>query len=109
MTKDELQKNVDDATAALSAANLALGEFEAKAENNVFSTIEDAMSKLEDEIESEAFQDCEGAHNCGNEEYRRPFMVDGVEYVAIGKFQYNRHDKMYYYIDGSEFSYEVAK
>ena len=30
--------------------------------------------------------------------------MDGKHYMATAKFEYNRHDKMYYYIDGCDFS-----
>lgn len=103
-TKEELVQAVLNAKQALAAAEVALEAFDTAPENNVFATLEEAESVLEDRLRQQAFQDCEGAHNCGNDEYEQEFVVDGKHYMATAKFEYNRHDKMYYYIDGSDFS-----
>lgn len=103
-TKETLELAVKEATIALNAAEIALYEFNTLAENNVFATLKEAEGKLEDELHERAFQDCQGAHNMGDEQYTQEFIVDGVKYVAIYDVEYNRHDKMYYYIDGHKFS-----
>lgn len=104
-TKEELQQAVTTAEAAVRGAQRELANFEALAENNVFESLEKAGS-LEDVLSGRAHEDCEGAGNCGDEEYTQEFMVDGVVYVATLTVEYNRHDKTYYYIDGSEFKIE---
>lgn len=103
--RTELAQNVTAAQVTLSAAVAALDAFDQLAENNVFASLKDA-ERLEDTLECRARDDCEGAGNCGNDEYRQEFLVDGVKYVAIYKPEYNRHDKTYYYIDGGEFKIE---
>lgn len=75
-------------------------------ENNVFPNIEDAEDWAEDSMEDEARFDCEGAYNCGNDEYERFVTVDDEIYKITGEFEYNRHDKTYYYIDGRKFKTE---
>ena len=83
-----------------------LAEFDALAENNVYETVTIAEDNLYDILRERASEDCEGAYNCGLDEYRQEFLVDGVKYVAILEVDYNRHDKTYYYIDGTEFRIE---
>ena len=105
-TRIELQSRINAAQDALSAAMTAIDDFNRLPENNVFASLEDADADLEYELADRAREDCEGAGNCGQPEYRQAFMVDGIEYVAIYTPEYNRHDKTYYYIDGSEFRIE---
>ena len=103
-TKEELAAAVAAAKAALVNAESALEAFDTSPENNVFATLEEAEGVLEDRMRDWAFRDCEGAHNCGADEYTQEFIVDGKHYMATAKFEYNRHDKMYYYIYGCDFS-----
>jgi len=103
-TLEILKQNIADAQSALNSAEAALSEFEERPENNVYASLEEAAGPLEDILGALAFQDCEGAHNCGSPEYTREFMVDGKVYIAKLEVEYNRHDKMYYYVDGTEFS-----
>ena len=103
--KEKLQQAIDLAKLHLREAEDALAQFCAKAENNVFETIDDAVGTIEDALRDKARDDCEGSYNCGNPEYTQAFMVAGVEYVGTLKVEYNRHDKTYYYIDSATFSY----
>lgn len=74
------------------------------AENNVFETLKDADIAMYSILEHRAVEDCEGSYNCGYNEYTQEFMVGTQKYVASMTFEYNRHDKTYYYIDSSEYS-----
>jgi len=103
-TRADLVQAVNEARATLEAAENALYSFETLAENNVFSSLEEAEGKLEDELHERAFEDCQGAYNRGDDQYTQEFMVDGVKYLAVYDVEYNRHDKTYYYIDGHKFS-----
>lgn len=107
-TREELSTAIAAARAKLTDAQDALKAFEALAENNVFDTLDQAEYRVESMLERRAFLDCEGAGNCGLPEYTQAFMVAGVKYVGTLKVEYNRHDKTYYYIDGTEFSYAPA-
>lgn len=75
-------------------------------QNHVYESIEKAEGFLYNQFDNEAANDCEGSGNCGCEEYTQDFIVDGKEYTATGKFEYDRHDKTYYYVDSSEYSYK---
>ena len=105
MTIEELKAAVTAAQANVAVAQKALDDFEELAENNVFASLE-AAGALEDVLRGRAYQDCEGAGNCGAEEYHQDFMVEGKVYEATLTVEYNRHDKMYYYIDVSDFKIE---
>lgn len=107
-TKADLVQNVAVATVALAAAQTALHDFEARPENNAFDDLETAISVIENKLGNQAYEDCEGAGNCGLDEYTQEFIVSGVKYIGTLKLQYNRHDKTYYYIDEQQFFYVKA-
>lgn len=104
-TRASLLANIQVAKDALSAAQGALDEFDALAENNRFTTLKEGVRRIEELLMSRAHADCEGSYNCGDEVYEQEFMVGEVVYVGRLECEYNRHDKTYYYIDSSSFSY----
>ena len=106
-TKHELQQVVADASAALKAANKALAEFDWMAKNSVFESKEKAEGANEDKCDNRAFEDCKGERNCGMKTYIQDYMFDGVKYRCTATYEYNRHDKTYYYIDERDFKHEA--
>ena len=106
MSKEELQNELNLAKQRVAEIEERIYAFDTAPENNVFASLEEASSVLEDRLTNQAFKDCEGAHNCGAEEYSQEFIVDGIHYIGTLKLEYNRHDKTYYYIDGSRWSVE---
>lgn len=107
-SREELSADVKRTGDAYSAAKVALENFERDPKNNVFDSLEDAEKTLYGTLETRAAEDCEGSYNCGDDEYRQGFFVNGVEHVAIASVEYNRHDKTYYYIDSFGFRIEAA-
>jgi hypothetical protein len=105
-TLNELKTQIALAKKQLEDAEAELFDFESKAENNVFESLEVALREVEEILEQRAYQDCQGAHNVGCDEYRQEFIVDGVIYKGTLTCEYNRHDKTYYYLEESEFTYE---
>jgi hypothetical protein len=105
-TKLLLEEAVKDAQVQLNISKDALEEFNSHAENNVFESLEDAESELNNNLYNRAAEACEGSYCCGLEQYRQEFYVKGEKYVAILNVEYNRHDKTYYYIDYSDFRIE---
>ena len=103
-TREELKLAVNAATAALADAHAALNAFDTAIENNLFKSLDEASLILEDRLKNQAHADCEGSYNCGLYEYTQPFMVGDQKYIAALTCVYNRHDKTYYYVDGSYFS-----
>ncbi len=104
MAKESLQQSIDAARAQLAEAEAALAAFVAAPENNVFASLDEASAELEERLSGQAREDCEGAYNCGADEYSQEFIVDGVSYIATYRPEYNRHDKTYYYVEEAEFS-----
>lgn len=66
-----------------------------------FDTLNDAKSEVKDQLWDEASNDCEGSHNCGADEYSKIVKVkeDNKFYKITVCFEYNRHDKTYYYVE----------
>lgn len=95
----DLQKQIDAANAEYYALSISV-------DNNVYANLEFALAAMEEMMRNEAHEDCEGSYNCGAGEYTRDFKVDDVIYTATLKVEYNRHDKTYYYVDGTTFSYK---
>ncbi len=107
-TKEQLLNEIKKAAEVLSELHNELKDLNALPENNVFESLEEA-GRLAEVLHARAFEDCEGAYNCGVSEYTQLFMVRGEVYEATFTPQYNRHDKMYYYIEESEFSINLVK
>lgn len=105
MTREELTQAVTDAQSVLTVAHTALREFNSRAANNVYETLQLALNTVEYQLHTRAVEACEGAGNCGLSEYSQLFMVDNVTYIGMLKVEYNRHDKTYYYVDWNEFTY----
>lgn len=103
---EELKAAVKASEAAHAKAVAELTEFEQSAENNRFDSLEQAEGELEDVLRDRAFQDCEGAGNCGMDEYEQDFYVGDELHRATLKCEYNRHDKTYYYLEYADFSVE---
>lgn len=74
--------------------------------NHYYESLEDAVCNLEDFLCDQAVADCEGSHCCGDEKYEQVFRVGDKLYKAKLECEYNRHDKKYYYLEESEFSYD---
>lgn len=105
-TKEDLILAVKEAEKALNVARNELLEWESLAENNVFDDLDEAIYKIEERLYGLAEDDCEGSYNCGQKKYEQEFIVSGVRYLGTLECEYNRHDKTYYYVEHTEFSYK---
>lgn len=105
--RESLKAIVKNAEHILTLAQRDLAIFDAKAENNVFDTLDNAEYQLEDQMRDEASDACAGAGNMGCDEYTQRFMVGGIAYIATLTVEYNRHDKTYYYVDSTNFTYKL--
>ena len=95
---------VQRASHALILAKQALREFDSAIENNIFDSLKDAEYTLTERFNGIADSEC-GSYSWGESEYLQEFMVDGELYEAKVEFEYNRHDKRWYYIDETKYSY----
>lgn len=100
-----IQQSLAEAEKVVRDWHVLLAEADGDIQNHVYESLEQAENFLMNGFENQAFEDCEGANNCGEKEYSQDFIVDGVEYTATGIFTYDRHSKTYYYIDESEYCY----
>lgn len=68
---------------------------------DVFETLDEAIGEINDRHFSEAAEACEGSHCMGNDSYESVVYIksEAKYYELQTKFEYNRHDKQYYYID----------
>lgn len=107
--KQELELSVANAKAALATAEAALQAFNDAPENNRFDDLQVALDTVEDDLRSQAYDDCQGAYNCGDDSYSKDFQVGDTLYRGTAEFEYNRHDKTYYYIEECTFTYEEVK
>lgn len=90
-------------SAAISCINDEIARLQDHVDNHAYATIEKAETAICNKFESEANEACEGSGCMGCSEYVQQFTVDGKPYSGIVRFEYNRHDKRYYYIDGGPY------
>lgn len=107
--RTELELDIQKAKKHLEDAQAVLAEWDSKPENNRFDDLDDALGTIEDQLRDLAFADCQGAYNCGAYSYSKDFYVGDTLYRGTAVFEYNRHDKTYYYIEECEFTYEEVK
>lgn len=72
-------------------------------------TLKDKEWEIEQIARDQAFDDCEGAHNCGNEEYEVILKTKEGHFSVSVEFEYSRHDKTYYYVEESEVNWDTLK
>ncbi len=105
--KEELKAKVKALQTEIAGLEKQIEEFDSAPEQNIFDSLEDAEGQITDRFSDIAHEQCEGAGNSGQPEFKQKFSVDGKFYEATVSFEYNRHDKTYYYIDGTDYSYTV--
>lgn len=109
MTKVEFEQSlldaIDKAKQAVEAAGVAWTNWKSLPANNAYETLEDAEEDLHFKLREMAAEDCEGSYNVGADTYKQVFIVDGVYYLGVLRCEYNRHDKRYYYVEESRFTY----
>jgi hypothetical protein len=103
---EQLQEIKDTLLTEVKIIDYLLSDIATNINNHIYDTLKMAERALMDIFDNNAFEDCEGAGNVGDGSYTQDFIVDGVTYIGIGTYEYDRHDKQYYYIDSSEWSYE---
>jgi len=110
MTKlEELNEAVSKAQEVLELAQSDLFAYLIKPENNTFTDLQVASDTIKGKLRSRANEECEGSYCIGQDEYIQLFYVNDVLYKGILSVEYNRHDKTYYYVEGTEFTVEEVK
>jgi hypothetical protein len=105
MDKQEIEEKLKELSKeyhkAVGELNKQLVEIETAPENNVFDSVEDACGTLEERFLDAASLACEGSYAYGEDTYSQEFIVGDVHYIFNIIIEYSRHDKRYYYVDGS--------
>ena len=105
----ELQAELIMAQQVVESITKQLVEVEQDISNHIYSSFDEAESFLYNMFDNLAHEDCEGSDNCGSGLYTQDFIVDGVSYTAFGEYEYNRHDKTYYYVDDRHHYYKLKQ
>lgn len=76
-----------------------------------YATLEAAIGEVNEQHYEQAGEACEGSHCMGNDEYSDVVYItsEAKYYELTTKFEYNRHDKQYYYIDNYSSDAGVTK
>lgn len=107
--KKAIQEKIKSLEAEIISLNAQLIAIDSSIEANVYQSLNDAKDFITERFQRIAEDACEGSYRYGDSEYKQLFMVDGKTYEATVSFEYNRHDKTYYYVDGTDYSFkEVA-
>lgn len=69
---------------------------------SVYKNLDEAIKEVNKQHFMEASEDCEGSYNCGSDSYTSLVKVGDKYYNLTTPFEYNRHDKQYYFIDNYE-------
>ena len=73
----------------------------------------ETLAHYEWEIEQlasyQASEDCEGSYNCGDDSYEVVVKTKEGHFSVWVDFEYNRHDKTYYYIENSKVNWNTLK
>lgn len=66
-----------------------------------YDTLQDAEWDIEEHHRTEASEACEGSHCMGMDKYESLVYItsESKYYKITTEFEYNRHDKQYYYVD----------
>jgi hypothetical protein len=103
--REQLVQAIEAQQQVLNRLNEQLAEYDSAPERHIYSSLEEAQDELVDFLREQAAEDCEGSYNCGSDYYEQEFIVDGVHYIGRIDVEYNRHDKTYYFIEESRYSY----
>lgn len=76
-----------------------------------YDTLQDAEWQIEDMHRTEAAEACEGSYCMGCDSYDAIVYItsESKYYKITTEFEYNRHDKQYYYVDESDTSSEEVQ
>lgn len=107
MSKQQLQTEIKYHQDIISTLENEIEKFDSLLENNQFDEHKMAEYAIRKRFSAIANEECEGAYNLGDDEYSQQYQIRGNEQVftATVTFEYGRHDKTYYYIDGTTYSF----
>ena len=107
MNKEQIAEEIAAHHKAIAKLEQSLDDFDSLIENNQYTDQKDAEYSITNRFSCIAYEQCEGAGNCGLPMFKQRYQITGNPntFEATVEFEYNRHDKTYYYIDGTRYSY----
>ena len=107
MNKEQIAAEIASHYKTIAVLEQSLIDFDSLIENNQYDSHGIAERFIEERFSGIASEQCEGSYNCGNDQFQQRYQLTNNPNVfeATVKFEYNRHDKTYYYIDGTNYSY----
>ena len=107
MDKKQIAADIATHQKAIAVLEQSLDDFDSLLENNQYADHEYAQESITERFHSIAHEQCQGAYNCGDPIFKQQFQIDGNPnmFEASVEFEYNRHDKTYYYIDETNYGY----
>lgn len=107
MNKEQIATEIATHHKAIAVLEQSLMDIDSMIENNQYTDQKNAEYSITEHFSGIAHEQCEGSGNCGEPLFKRRYQIAGNPntFEATVEFEYNRHDKTYYYIDGTEYSY----
>ena len=107
MDKAQIAAEIATHKKAIALLEQSMTDFDSLIENNQYEDHGTAEASIEDRFRNIAGEQCEGSNNCGEEKFMQRYQIAGNPnmFEATVSFEYNRHDKTYYYVDGTTYSY----
>ena len=107
MSKQQLQTEIKYHQDIISTLENEIEKFDSLLDNNQFYDHKEAEYAIRGRFSEIANEECEGSYNCGDDEYHQQYQIRGNDqiFTATVTFDYNRHDKTYYYVDGTSYSF----
>lgn len=107
MDKKQIAAEIYAHQQAIGILEQSLDDFDSLIENNQYSDHKNAEYSITGRFSYIASEQCEGSHNYGEEMFKQQYQIAGNSntFEASVQFEYSRHDKTYYYIDETNYSY----
>lgn len=107
MNREQIAAEIYAHQKSIEVLEQSLMDIDSSMENNQYTDQKNAEYSITKRFEGIAQKQCEGAYNCGDEQFQQRYQITGNPNVfeATVKFEYNRHDKTYDYIEGTTYSY----
>jgi hypothetical protein len=108
MNKTQIAAEIKSLQNKINQLNQQLEDFDSALENNQYDAHNDAEGHIHERYLGIAGEACEGSYCYGESEYKQRYQIKGnpALFEATVSFEYNRHDKTYYYIDGQDYSFK---
>ena len=105
---DCLKQQLDEVKKSALVLEATIRDMKNHLSMHCYESHDNAEAQISGDLEIEAYRGCEGSYKCGADTYEQDYTISGSEDVFTGvlKVEYNRYDKIYYYIDGIEYSYK---